>query len=75
MSEVIRTAAAINHPLQDLADQLAMAQVALRAAAALCPGNEAMQAGLLERAAWCRDQFWTTRHRLANGLMRRAHDR
>lgn len=63
------------HPLQRLAQQLATAQEALDAAARLCPGDAALQAGLLERAAWCRVQFHNTRDRLSHGQARRADDR
>ncbi len=63
------------HPLQQLAQQLDLAQTALEAAARLCPGDAALQAGLVERAAWCRAQLCKTRDRLSHGLVRRADDR
>lgn len=63
------------HPLRQLAQQLDMAQAALDEAARLCPGDAALQAGLMERAAWCRAQLCKTRDRLSHGLVRRADDR
>lgn len=62
------------NPLHQLGQQLATAEAALRLAAAQCVGDAALQAGLLERADWCKTQFHNTSDRIAHGLARRLAD-
>lgn len=62
------------NPLQELVAQLGSAEQTLRCAASLCPGDVAMQAGLLQRADWLHAQFNTALTRAQHGLTRRQGD-
>lgn len=61
-------------PLAELVSQLDAAELALRRAADLCPGDPAMAAGLIARADWCHAQLNTARTRLNHRLVRREGD-
>lgn len=60
--------------LAELVSQLDAAELALRRAADLCPGDPAMAAGLIARADWCHAQLNTARTRLNHRLVRREGD-
>jgi hypothetical protein len=60
--------------LQELASLIGQAEDALNRAAALCPGDVAMQVGLLDRALWCHSQFNTALTRATHHLARRQID-
>lgn len=60
--------------LRELAAQLYRAELALRTAVLLCPGDVGLAAGLLDRADWCRVQQHNTTRRLVPCTARRTDD-